>query len=63
MDRVHARLDDRMVDMDEEITFLNGKREIIKDTFRRRICVMIRTLLMSGDPKLMFDAEASLPTK
>ncbi len=63
MDRVHVRLDDRMVDMDEEITFLNGKREIIKDTLRRRIGVMIRTLLMSGDPKLMFDAEVSLETK
>ena len=63
MDRVHVRLDDRIVDMDEEITFLNGKQEILKDTLRRRIGVMIRTLLESGDPKLMFDAEQSLPTK
>ncbi len=63
MDRVHVRLDDRMVDMDEEITFLNGKQDILKETLRRRIAVMIRTLLESGDPKLMFDAEVSLPTK
>lgn len=63
MDRVNVRLDDRMADLDAEVSFLNGKHEITKLTPERRIAVMIRTLLEHGDPKLMFDFELSLPVK
>ena len=63
MDRVNVRIDDRMVDMDAEVIFRNGKAEITKVQPERRMAVMIRTLLEHGDPKLMFDFELSLPVK
>ena len=63
IERLHVRLDDRMVDMDAEVVFKLGNAEIIKAQPERRMAVMIRTLLSHGDPKLMFDFEISLPLK
>lgn len=63
IERLHVRLDDRMVDMDAEVVFQHGKAEITKVQPERRMAVMIRTLLSRGDPKLMFDFEISLPVK
>jgi len=62
-DRVNVRLDDRMLDMDAEVRFESAGAEITKVQPERRIAVMIRTLLRHGDPKLMFDAEFSIPLK
>ena len=63
VERVLVRLDDRIVDLDAEVTFENGKNEITKAALGRTAAVMIRTLIEHGDPKSMFDAEISVPVK
>jgi poly(3-hydroxybutyrate) depolymerase len=59
------RLDDRMADLDKQVTVTHAGKELFAGTPARTIGVLLKTLVGRGDPKLIFDAEVSveIPTK
>jgi predicted peptidase len=56
-----VRLDDRMLDLDKPVTVKVAGKEIFKGDASRTIGTLIRTLDGRGDPKLVFDAEVTVP--
>lgn len=50
------RLDDRMMDLDQDVIVCHGKRQSAVRA-QRTISTMLTTLLETGDPELTFDAE------
>ncbi len=60
IDRVILRLNDRMVDMDQEIVVLSGKVELFRGRIDRSIGVIARTLAERGDPSSVFRGEVTV---
>jgi len=54
------RLDDRMLDLDDDVTISAGGKEKFKGTSKRTIGTLLKTLQEQGDPKLMFSAEVAV---
>ncbi len=57
------RFDDRMLDLDKDVTVKFGGKEALKATPNRTLGTLIRTLLETGDPKRTFDAEVEVGLK
>ncbi len=55
-----VRLDDRLVDLDGEITIRSGDRVLFAGKPPRTIATLVKTLVGRGDPKLMFSSEVAV---
>lgn len=55
-----VRLEDRMLDLDQEVKITYAGKELFAGTAPRTMSVMLRTLAGRGDPKLVFDAEIAV---
>lgn len=53
-------LDDRMLDLDREVTVQAGKRKLFQGCVSRTIRTLVRTLARRGDPELMFSAAVTV---
>ena len=51
------RLDDTMVDLDQEVVVVHGDEELFRGKVERTIAVMARTLAERGDPRGVFCGE------
>jgi hypothetical protein len=54
------RFNDRMVDLDKQITVTHAGKTLFAGAPSRTIETLVKTLVGRGDPKLMFDAEVSI---
>ena len=57
MQRLTLLLDDRLVDLDEPVRVLAGKRELVAARVPRTVTALVASLVEYGDPELMFSAE------
>jgi predicted esterase/tetratricopeptide (TPR) repeat protein len=55
--RLTFLLDDRLVDLDEPVRVLAGKRELVAARVPRTVTALVASLVEYGDPELMFCAE------
>lgn len=58
-----VRFDDRMQDLDKPVSVKLKGKEVFSGTVTRTAGTLLRTLADRGDPKLMFDAEATVELK
>lgn len=54
---LRVRLDDSMVDLDEEVVVVQGEAELFRGRVPRTIATIAKTLLERGDPKGIFSGE------
>ncbi|MBL9140989.1 MAG: alpha/beta hydrolase [Phycisphaerae bacterium] len=59
---IRIRLDDRMLDLDQDVRVVQGDRELFKGRVARSRDVMARTLAERGDPQGIFAAEVVVQT-
>ncbi len=55
-----VRVNDRMLDLDREVTVRSGGRELFKGRIERTIAMLARTLAERGDPAAIFSGEISV---
>jgi poly(3-hydroxybutyrate) depolymerase len=55
--KLHIRLDDRMVNMEQPVTIKHAGKDLFTGTPTRSAAVLLNTLSGRGDPRLIFDAE------
>lgn len=54
---LRLRLDDAMLDLDEEVVVVQGEQELFRGRVPRTIATLARTLAERGDPKGLFSGE------
>jgi poly(3-hydroxybutyrate) depolymerase len=58
--RLRIRLDDTMVDLDQEIVVRTAERELLRTKATRTLATIVRTLDERGDPRSIFTAEIAV---
>lgn len=60
LQKIVVRLDDRLLDLDQDVTIVAGERTLFQGKVARTIDVIARTLAERGDPADLFPAEVEV---